>query len=257
MVQNERHRGVPAVTRAIAILRRLGKSAEPMGVSQLARELDLVPSTCLHILRVLRDEGLVAFDPHSKRYSIDVGILPIARSAIQRNSFAGLIQPHLTALSLQFGVTAIATRLTEREHMVVVAMSQASLPFRLQVDLGSQFPALISATGRCMAAFGALDEAALREGFGRLQWDHPPSFETWMAEVRQTREDGYALDRNTYISGVSILAVPFFDNRGRMAQSLVTIGISTKIEEAGVAAIARRMLDIRDDIASMLIGESS
>ena len=72
------HRRVPAVTRAVGLLRRLGAAAEPVGVNQLARDLALVPSTCLHILRVLVDEGLVAFDPHSKRYSIDVGILPIA-----------------------------------------------------------------------------------------------------------------------------------------------------------------------------------
>ena len=77
-----RKREVPAVTRAVAILRALGRSEEPMGVNPLARQLELVPSTALHILRVLTDEGLVAFDPATKRYSIDVGILAIARSAI-------------------------------------------------------------------------------------------------------------------------------------------------------------------------------
>src|SRR5262249_50702680 len=49
-------RSVPAVTRAVAILRLLGASEEPLGVNAIARALELVPSTCLHILRVLAGE---------------------------------------------------------------------------------------------------------------------------------------------------------------------------------------------------------
>ena len=44
---------VPAVSRALAILRLLGKSETPMGVQEIARALELIPSTALHILRVL------------------------------------------------------------------------------------------------------------------------------------------------------------------------------------------------------------
>ena len=164
-----RRRQVPAVTRAIGILRQLGKENEPVGVNQIARELGLIPSTCLHILRVLVDEGLVAFDPVSKRYSIDVGILPIARTAIQKNNFVNLVERRLTDMSLRFGVTGIATKLSDPEHMVVVALSQAPLPFRLQVDLGSRFPALISATGRCYAAFSTMPEAFAPTVFTRIQ----------------------------------------------------------------------------------------
>ncbi|WP_417681033.1 IclR family transcriptional regulator [Roseibium sp.] len=249
-----RKRQVPAVTRAIGILRQLGKANEPIGVNQIARELELIPSTCLHILRVLVDEGLVAFDPVSKRYSIDVGILPIARSAIQKNTFANLVERRLTELSLRFGVTGVATQLSDPEHMVVVALSQAPLPFRLQVDLGSRFPALISATGRCFAAFNALSEASLKKGFARLNWEHPPTYEAWKAECDEAREKGYAVDTGTYIGGVTILAVPFFNHAGHMTHSLVAIGISEKVDAIGVDAIAQDMLNIRDEVASLLFG---
>lgn len=250
-----RRRQVPAVTRAVAILRRLGRAPEPLGVSQLARDLGLVPSTCLHILRVLTEEGLVAFDPVSKRYSIDVGILPIARSAIHRNGFASLIEPRLTALSVEFGGTAVATQVTDPDYMLVVALSRATLPFRLQVDLGSRFPSLISATGRCHAAFNlaGVPEDRLHARFRQLNWDHPPEFGEWMAEVAATRREGYAVDRGRYISGVTILAAPFFDRTRRMTHSIVAIGISERMEAIGVAGLAARMLDIRDEVASMLV----
>lgn len=250
-----RRRQVPAVSRAVAILRHLGTTAEPVGVNRIARELDLVPSTCLHILRELVDEGLVAFDTRSKRYSIGIGILPIARSAIQRNGFANLVEPRLTELSLGFGGTAVATQLGDPDHMIVVALSRAPLPFRLQVDLGSRFPALISATGRCHAAFNLADmpDAELRPRFERLRWDSPPTFEQWKHEVERTRKEGFAVDRGHYIGGVTILAVPVLDRSGGMTHSIVAIGISERIEAIGTRTIASNMLRLRDGVTAQLV----
>jgi DNA-binding IclR family transcriptional regulator len=248
------HRRVPAVTRAVAVLRRLGATSEPLGVNQLARDLGLVPSTCLHILRVLADEGLVTVDPVSKRYSIGVGILPIARSAIQRNGFAALAQPALDRISKSFGVTAIATQLVGA-HMVVLALSQASVPLRISAELGSRFPALISATGRCVAAFGDLDEASLRAGFDRLKWDNAPSFDGWRAQLHQTRADGYGVDRGEYINGVTIIAVPFFSGDGSVNRSLVAIGISETMQTTGISRIAHEMLAMRDKLSGFLLGD--
>jgi len=244
-------RQVPAVTRALAILRFLAKSSEPIGVNPVARELNLVPSTCLHILRVLQDEGLVEFEPKTKRYSIGIGILPLARSALQKNTFSALVQPHLSALSAQFGVTGIATQIAEPGQMVVVALSQSNLPFRLQVDLGSRFPLLISATGRCVAAYNALKEDNLRSKFDKLTWDHPPSFEEWRAEIEQVRKQGYAIDRGTYISGVTVLAVPILDQNDKMIRSLVAIGISERLQNNQVPKLAKALQAVRDEINEM------
>ncbi len=250
-------RQVPAVTRAVAILRFLARSDEPVGVNPIARELDLVPSTCLHILRVLQDEGLVEFDSKTKRYSIGIGILPLARSALQKNTFSVLVQPLLSGLSEKFGVTTIATQLAEPSQMVVIALSQSTLPFRLQVDLGSRFPILISATGRLFAAFNVQDAGELRSAFERLVWDHPPSFEEWLTEIEATRARGYAVDRGSYISGVTVVAVPVFDSADQMIRSLVAIGISERMDDKQVSSLAKALLKLRDKIEAMQIGTGS
>lgn len=249
-----RKRAVPAVTRAIAILRRLGASDEPIGVQQIARDLGLVPSTCLHILRVLCDEGLVAFDPATKRYAIDVGILSIARTAIEKNAFATLIQPRLDALARDYGLTTIATQVVEPSAMVVVALSQVGLPVRLQVDLGSRFPALISATGRCFAAFNMAGGGDLRPGFDDLHWDNPPAYATWLAEVEETRSRGYGIDPGNYIAGITVVAVPFFDAKGLMINGLVTLGISERVAAVGADKLALAMIDMRNAVSPMLLG---
>src|SRR6188508_1013848 len=146
-------RAVPAVSRAIAILRLLGRTRAPMGVKAIAGALDLVPSTALHILRVLVAEELVKVDS-AKQYTLGMGTLALARASLESDSFPASVQPHLDALSKRHGVTAIGLELPNLQHMIVVALSRAQAPVRLHVDVGSRFPTLISATGRCVAAFG-------------------------------------------------------------------------------------------------------
>src|SRR5689334_10878166 len=147
-----RIRPVPAVSRAISILRLLGRVRTPLGVKAIARELDLVPSTALHILRALVMDGLVRVDA-TKRYSLGTGMLSLARAVLETSGFANLVQPELDRLSKDHATTAIGVEATGIEHMVVLALSRTRTPIRLHVDVGSRFPALISATGRCVAAF--------------------------------------------------------------------------------------------------------
>ena len=246
-------RAVPAVTRAVAILRHLGRADAPVGVNAMARDLGLVPSTCLHILRVLADEGLVQMDPETRRYSIGVGILPIARTAIRRNAFISLARPHLDELSERFGATVLATQVTEAGQMVVIALSEVQQRISLQVDLGSRFPLLISATGRCYAAYGGEDPASMKDRFDQLHWDNPPRFDAWVDQVAEVRERGFAVDHGSYMSGVTVVAVPFLNAAGRMSRSLVAVGISERMAAQGIEALVNAMIDARDDIDALIM----
>src|SRR5271163_554556 len=89
----------PAISRAAAVLRLLGKSDAPLGVQSIARELGMVPSTCLYVLRALVAEEFVSFDPDTKRYSLEAGVLTLARQWLRRNRFNDLAQPVLNRLS--------------------------------------------------------------------------------------------------------------------------------------------------------------
>ncbi len=153
-----------------------------MTLKSISQELGMVTSTCLHILRVLVDEGLVKVDAGSKRYGLGVGMLALARSVIESSPFPTLVQPVLDRLSGTWNVTAIGVEVTGIDHMVVLALSSSRAPFRLHVDVGSRFPALISATGRLVAAFTELAGDEIERRFKSLRWEHPPDLDAWRKE---------------------------------------------------------------------------
>ena len=115
----------PAISRAAAVLRLLGKSDTPLGVQSIARELGLVPSTCLYVLRALVAEEFVSFDPDTKRYSLEAGVLTLARHWLRRNRFNDLAQPVLDRIGQAFDVTMLGVHIVGLDHIIVVAVSQS------------------------------------------------------------------------------------------------------------------------------------
>lgn len=220
----------PAVSRAIDVLKLLGRSNEPMGVNAIARELDVVPSSCLHILRALSDDGLVQADPKTKQYTLGLGLLALAHDMLGRNRFAQMVQPELDALAHKYGVTATAVELDGLERMVVVAMAQARATtiLKIHVGLGSRFPAFISATGRCIAAHCNLSEADLKKQFAKLTWQSAPKFTDWLAEVKLARRNGVAVDIGNYISGFTVVAAPVI-NGPDLRRVVSVVGVSDQL----------------------------
>ena len=242
----------PAISRAAAVLRLLGKSDAPLGLQFIARELGLVPSTCLHVLRALVAEEFVSFDPDTKRYSLEAGVLTLARHWLRRNRFTDLAQPVLDRIGQAFGTTVLGVHIVGLDHIIVVAVSQSGQDFQLSTQVGSRFPALISATGRCIAAFGDHSEAELEARFRTLRWDEPPTFDEWKAQVRQTRVQGFAVDAGNYISGVTVVAAPVRRTPGKLSHALVAIGISSALKRSGLPALQDALVSAARTLSNQL-----
>jgi DNA-binding IclR family transcriptional regulator len=232
----------PAIARAAAILRLLGRSETPLGVNAIARALNLVPSTCLYVLRALVAEELVNFDPAAKRYSLAAGVLTLARAWLRRDRFADLVQAPLDQLARTREVTMIGVQIFGLDHIVVVAKAEGGRNFQLSTQIGSRFPALISATGRCIAAFGEHEADAVASRFAELRWSSPPSFAEWLAEVALAKAQGFAIDDGRYIAGVTVIAVPVLRSDGAPTHALVAVGLGSGWTADRLSPLAAEMM---------------
>lgn len=248
-----RLRQVPAVSRAVAILRLLGKAQHPLGVKAIADALDLVPSTCLHIIRVLVAEDLVKPEPGTKRYMLASGMIQLARSVLAGGGFAHLSQPSLDLLASAFGVTAMGVEITPKQTVVVLSISRSEQPFRVHTDVGSQFSTLVSATGRLIAAHSGATWKQLKTQFQAVVWDNPPTFEQWKQEVELAKLQGWAVDQDHFMRGITVVAVPLFAANGVLTHTLVAVGLTSQLNKAATTALAAAMLKEADRIGQSLI----
>lgn len=248
-----RIRGVPAVSRALAILRFLGNAAEPVNLKAIASSLSLVPSTCLHILRVLVAEDLVRVDEQTKRYTLSSGMLSLVQSVIRQSTFTTLIQPTLDRLAEAWGVTTAGVEIQDSEHLALVAISRSRLPFALHIDVGLRFPLLASASGRLIAAYGDQNWPELRRRFKSLQWDKPMAFADWKRAVELSRKKGFSVDRGQSYPGVTIVAVPLFNASGRLMHTAIAMGLSGHLNGSRIKGLASDMLQEARRLSTLII----
>jgi DNA-binding IclR family transcriptional regulator len=236
-------KSVPAVRRATAILSLLAEQTTPMGLSQIARAIDILPSSCLHILRELATARLVSIDPLQKTYRLGPGIVDLARAAMRQDPFAEYAKPHLKQLADEFEVTATATAMVDEGHMACVAFAHPPVSMSLNVTLGGRVPSFSGAAGRCLAAFGNYPRTRLKSGFGKVRWQNPLTFETWLEEVDQVKRTGYSEDRGTFVRGVTTIAAPVFGQdgsvRGIIGVGAITAQLDDECKTKVVAALKR------------------
>jgi DNA-binding IclR family transcriptional regulator len=226
----------PAVNRAIGILRVLARGNTPLTLNSIARELGIVPSTCLHVLRALEEEGFVSADPVDKRYSIGLGLVTLARDSLNHGIPTRLIKHELDRIAGEFGVTSIATQIDRDERMVVIALSHGSATFATHFDIGRRFPAYMGATGLCVAAHSGLAPAALKQRFDKVVWGAPPTFEQWLEQVETTRREGVGVDRGQYVPGYTIMSSPILEH-GHMTRSLACVAATGQLQPAQFDAL--------------------
>ena len=232
----------PAVSRAASVLRCLAGEQLGLGVSEIARRVGVVPSTCLHVLRALVDEGFVGFDAEKKTYRTGVGLLALVRDSMANSQYPRIVQPVLDRLATENHVNALATEFDGRERMVVVAFSRASSTVSLYVSIGSRFPEFVSATGRCMAAVSGLSKDKLKKRFETLKWEREPRFEEWYADVERAQTEGVAIDRGNYIRGLTILAglIPPPQTQ-RVTRAIALIGFDHQMTERTIRTLTDQL----------------
>jgi len=249
-------RDVPAVTRALKILRFLARSRHPMGVAPLARELGMIPSTCLHIVRVLLDNGMLNFNAQSKRYSLGPGVVALATAYSQLNPLVQAAHSHMQVLSRMHDCAFAAIEESGPDHYIVVAATEPSPGLSIRLSLGSRFPILISAAGLCFAAFNDMTPAQLKNGFAKLRSDNLPVFASWLKQVERVRATGYAVDQGQYMRGLAVIAVPIFRDGGHMMGALCAVGLCEQLSGARILALSTSLRQAVRDMSREMDGDA-
>jgi DNA-binding IclR family transcriptional regulator len=230
----------------------LSKERSGLGVNEIARKIGLVPSTCFHILRTLVDEGFIAFDPVRKTYRTSVGLLRLVRDSLASSGFQQAVQPHLDRLAGAYNLTATAVELDNVDRMVIVAIARADRFVSLHVNVGSRFPALVSATGRCVAAQSGLSRDELERRFAQLRWERPPRFDDWYEELDRVNAENVAIDVGQYVRGITVMATLIARTSENVTRGIALIGLEHQMTDALVAKLRDEILNAAAEVAAEL-----
>jgi DNA-binding IclR family transcriptional regulator len=233
---------VGALVNGLSILRYLQEAPSPVGVTRVARDLSLNPSTCFNLLRTLVYEGLVNFDTQNKTYTISLGVVAFAQGAMDRESHIRKLHPELERLAKQHSVAMHQWQRIDDERVLLVDSAEPEdSTVRLSMRIGQRLPVYAGAMGRCFAAFSEVPETELREQFSSVRLAQPMPTEQWLDELKQVRQKGYAVDSGHLTKGITTVSVPVFDANAQPFLAISAIVLDEQVSDSALATLASDM----------------
>jgi len=235
-------RTVNSVVQAAAILRHLGGLGEGAGVNAVARATGIGPSSCFNVLRTLVAEDLAAFDPVSKRYTLGMGTIDLARRALGSDALVRAAQAPMASLALSHDAAIGLWRLSQT-RLVLVGLAESPAATRIHMQIGQRQPASAGAVGRAVLAAGDHSDQSIIAAYAKARWHTPPGEAAFLAEVREATARGYALDRGHSIHGLATLACPIQEPQGAVRFILSASLFDGRESPAGLDAIGRALIE--------------
>lgn len=248
---------VGSIVNAVAILRHLGASNEPLGVTAVASALGISPSSSFNILRTLVAEGLVEFDPRKKTYALGLGTYDLARMALARSQVFQIAQPRLQDLAKHYSVTGALWRIANDQRIVLVGLAESDAPVRIQFQIAQRAPVLTGASGRCYSATHRLSRAEITRRRGEIAGHRKVSVDEYLAEVEMVHKRGWAEDRDGLMQGVTSVAAPVIDESGAMRYSVAAALFTGQHSPETVDLIGRETRDLAHYLSQRVFGSAA
>lgn len=221
--------GVQSVERAMAILRAVG--SDPGGLVAIAGRTGLPTSTTARILATLEREGGLRRDREGV-YRIGPDIISMAGPTTS-SDVATSARLHMVALADELG-EAVALSIPSGATTTTVMQIDGPKPVRAEDWTGTVVPLHAGCVGLVTLAFlEPSDIAAYLHGeLDIFTGDTVIDPSTIRARLEMLRRGEPLWTHGEYVEGISSVAAPIFDERGRPVASLYAYGPSYRFPES-------------------------
>lgn len=244
---------VRSVERAIRIMSMVAQSSdEPVTLSEISQATQIDKATTLRLLATLEAWKLVQRDPVSRRYAGGVGLWQMLTS--WRSDLRAVSRPYLESLRrlTEETVTLVCPRGLER---VVVESLAAPRELCVVPSIGSAQPIYAGASGKVIMAYmseSERDRIIELTNLKPVRGDSLTDPASFLKELEQVRQCGYAYAIGTVTAGVSALASPIFDPTGHVVGSVSLRGPESRLSLQRLEQLAPYVVDSGHDISLQL-----
>ena len=221
--------GNQSVERGAAILQTLSQNGS-LGVTDIAKRVDLPKSIAYRLLASLKKVDLVRVDPKSRRYSLGYALLQMAADWLADIDVRNVAMPHLKKLRNDTHET-VALNQREGDCRVTVERLDTSFEVRFVVDVGRLLPLHVGAAGKAILAFLLEDE--ISEIVARIQLSAHKERQL-MKDLDEIRRLGFADTCGERVAGSRSVSSPIFNHEGVVVASVSVLSLQSRMQRREV-----------------------
>ncbi|MBX9710340.1 MAG: IclR family transcriptional regulator [Xanthobacteraceae bacterium] len=232
----------------LGLLETVAGMQHPATLAELAVSVGVPKPTMHRWLGSLESAGLLQRTPDGRRYELAARAQNLAFS-ILTNKPAGAIRHEILRRIVQDVGEACNLTILDGTEVAYLDRVESKWPLRITFQQGSRVPAYCSASGKLFLALmqPAKRDLVLNEmTFERLTENTVTEKPALLTELAEIRRDGYALDREEFLSGLVCLAVPIFQQKGRSRACVAALAIQAPVTRLSHADILTKLPVLQD-----------
>ncbi|MBV9065236.1 MAG: IclR family transcriptional regulator [Methylobacteriaceae bacterium] len=238
---------ISATLKPLVLLERIAAMPQPPSLSELALGTRLPKPTLHRWLASLEDARLLQRTPDGKRYEIAQRASELALSIMSNPQTARVRHDILQGVAAKIGEACNLTVL-QGTQVVYIDRVESMWPLRIMFQPGSKVPAYCSASGKLFLAL--MPPARRKPVFGNLTLERFTEHTLTERELLEQefgliRKQGYALDREEYLSGLICLAVPIFYGTGRSRSCAAALAVQAPVTRMSCEDMIARLPELQ------------
>ncbi len=236
---------IPTNLRLLLLLEEVAKAGVPVTPSVINETMKLPKPTIHRLFATAEAEGFLQRDIDGRSYSPGRRMRILAINTLSSERIRTVRLAVLKSLALAVGETCNLA-IPEREGMFYLDRVETHWPLRIQLPVGTEVPFHCTASGKMYLSTLRPDylDRFLKNNELRRQTDKTITDPALLREeLAKTRERGYATDDQEFMPGMSAIAVPILDDRGRL---LSTLSIHAPEQRVQVAELTKHLETLRD-----------
>jgi len=245
---------ISSIHKSLKFLEYVCQADHGFRLAEAARVLGISSPAALNYTNAFLDEGYIVKDVSSGKFKASYKIVSLGFMTLKNNRIFNVSTPILEVLQKEIDSPV---HLAIKKESVGLCINVVGDDGRPSIStIGSEFDLYCTALGRAMLAHSDDDEVDLYFEKRSLVKKTPKTTvdkEILRKIVLKTKEEGYAIDKEESKLGLCSMAVPIFDDGGKLLAALSII-VPFDCRDEDIAPLYSKAKSTASDLSKVLSG---
>lgn len=225
------------------------RAEEPeLGVTQLAKMLNLHKNNVFRILATLENRGYVEQNPRTGNYRLGLKAFEAGQAYLRHTSLLSVSHSEMATLTSELKENAYLAVL-RGDYVFYLDEAIAEQTIQVISRLGTRVAPHCTATGKVFLAYmetNLREEILSSRPLEKMTPHTVTDKKELMAQIKKISQDGYAVDNEEWTLGLKCVAAPILNYYGKIEGTLSVSGPSDRLSE-------RR---VKDEVVPVVVGHA-
>lgn len=250
----ERENVVKSVSRALDIITIVSMKKGGIGVTEIAKQIDINKSSVYRILSTLVQYGYIEQDSETGRYKLGYKFLEVSTKLLDSIDLREEAKPFLLELENETN-EVIHLVVYDQGEVVYIEKLEGNETLRMHSKVGKRAPMHCTSVGKAILAHlpsSVVLEILERRGMAMHTEHTITDKDQFLKELIQVKQKGYALDLEENEKGITCIAAPIFDHLGKVIAAISISGPTMRMTNERMGTLQDRMIEVGKQISVRL-----